>query len=248
MKKISYLFIALFIVSCSNENQTTESILEENQIFKERFYFKGNFYEIEFTKDSEGNTEPYGEIPIALQGLEKFPELATVFENDTTYFFEDESEKFTFYGDDYEALIESRKKSYEPTQKNPAILGEVQAKMKFYHDSYFNGNTMNINSLDDLINLTSINFNDKASSCQMPRSFVMPGPGNISNPLLDRRVIMYEHANFSGKSIEISNYTVTPFQTYGHERFKSLSSALFSNWNDKISSIDIVVNNISQVR
>ncbi|RPG34562.1 MAG: hypothetical protein CBB72_007085 [Muricauda sp. TMED12] len=248
MKKIIYLTIGLLIVSCSNESATSENPIEENQVLTQKFYFDGQYYNIKYQEDLNGNLSPFGELPATLKNLDNLPELATVVENDIIYFFTNEAEKFAFYGDDYNLLLTSRKQNDLSTEKNPALVGPFNLNVKFYQDSYLNGNVMSINSIDDLKNLKSVNFNDKASSCSITGSFRFP---NGSSPGYGydtrRRVIMYEHSNFSGKSIEISNYYISA-GLYGHKRFKSLSSALFSNWNDKISSIDIVQSNISQVR
>lgn len=244
MKKLFLLGIGLLAISCSTENMT-ENVPEENQVLSDKFYFKGSFYTVEYYEDAEGNLQPLGDIPSALKGIDDLPELATVVDRDITYFFENEAEKFEFYNDDYGKLLDSRKNG-SLQERNPAIVGPFNTYVKFYQDSYLKGNIMSISSVDNLKNLKSVNFNDKASSCSIPNAFRYPNGTFDYNQ--SRRVIMYEHADFKGKSLEISNYTITPFSLYGHERFKSLSSALFSNWNDKISSIDIVVSNVSQVR
>ncbi|NDV43383.1 hypothetical protein [Flagellimonas sediminis] len=246
MRKLFFLLVSILVISCSNEGIPTEEITDQNQTLVSKFYFKGTFYTIEYYEDADGNLQPLSDIPDALKGLDNLPELATVINKEAVYFFENEQEKFNFYNDDYEKLLESRKNASNFDSKNPAIVGPFNTYVKFYQDSYLKGNIMtNINSVDDLKNLKSVNFNDKASSCTISSTFKYPyGTTNYNQT---RRVIMYEHADFKGKSIEISNYYISP-GIFGHERFKSLSSALFSNWDDKISSIDIVLNGVSEVK
>ena len=193
MKKIIYLTIGLLIVSCSNESATSENPIEENQVLTQKFYFDGQYYNIKYQEDLNGNLSPFGELPATLKNLDNLPELATVVENDIIYFFTNEAEKFAFYGDDYNLLLTSRKQNDLSTEKNPALVGPFNLNVKFYQDSYLNGNVMSINSIDDLKNLKSVNFNDKASSCSITGSFRFP---NGSSPGYGydtrRRVIMYE--------------------------------------------------------
>lgn len=272
MKKNKFAFIFLTGIICLG-SCTKETNIEEDPYISEgltqTYHYKDQSFEIRFTEDSEGNLNPISEIPNALKNLEELPNLAIVHEGLNIYLFENEKEKFEYYNMDYSSIVNSRKENaqvennliesnHNSRKKSPfiekssgsSLVSQFNANAKFYIDSYWGGSRLNISSMTQLRNLKDANFNDKISSINISPSFHNPynAPGSSSSR---RKVICYEHANFGGRSIEFTSsfwhQSYNGIWYYGHRRLKSVSVALFKNFNDRISSIDIIQYNNSLV-
>lgn len=248
MKKLILLTcLCLLIISCNKEESNLE--VSNEDLITETYYYMGNTYEIQSKLNSNGDLEEIEEIPKTLVDAFTKPNLATVLDGDVIYLFDDEESKFEHYNMDYVKLVKSR-------NDNPSIKTDVESSktqsniysgVNCYLDILFGGGRMNFTSLNDLKNLTTINWNDKISSL-----YVSPPYYRLNNYQYPNGnyVIFYEHANFGGRSLEF--FAADGFHTIdglgvGFRRLKDIRSG-GKNWADRISSIDVVVNGFSQIR
>ncbi len=245
----------LFVISCTDEvNETFEASSNEPQYdYSEKIHYQGVVYEIKYKRTPDGGLETVSDIPDILSKLENLPELATVIENDEIYFFDDLKSQFEFYNLDYEAYIHSNAKglSDDPAKANFSVSLFNDGVRAYEHDN-FSGKRLHINSVNDLRNLKSVNFNDVMSSVAVWTHY--PTYPFVSQPHNGDYVIFFEHSDWKGKSLAFKG---DPLFTYvggdgrqyrGHHKFRDLKMTWLSRWADKVSSIDVLIANLSIVR
>ncbi|CAZ96613.1 hypothetical protein [Zobellia galactanivorans] len=256
------LLVAFLVISCSkdsNENYS-DSTLKIQPDFTQKIYYKNNTYEIGFKENGEGEYHPITKIPMELQNLEEKPNLATVIDGDDIYLFDDEKSKFAFYNMDYSAIITSRKNNLtSKTNKNEAsalaagpsisfTVSNFNANVLCFEDIHYKKEKLIISNFSQLRDLHPLKFGNKISSLRINTAFVYSYPNHSER----RKIIFYQHPEFDGRSIEFyTNYRLpAPYTNYfGHRDLTKLKHGFLnlSNWNDKISSIDVIQGNTSLI-
>lgn len=250
MRKFAFIICLCLSAACSKEELDSP---KENLI-TETYYYKNEIFKIDFETNSDGELIPITEIPSVLVNLTNLKGLAVVIEENGTYLFDDEKTKFEHYNLDYSFLEKSRQENLKNNQNTSkslcynfnvqSTISNINNNLYMYKDSYFKGSLFRLTSYSQFRNLsTTSGWNDAVSSVAINPSFVTPLDGNVLNR---RKIIFYDDANFTGRSIEFyqSGYTGRdPFKYwYGSQRLKSVSTGWLwnVNFNDKWSSIDII--------
>jgi len=269
MKKTVLLAISAVMILSSCQQDDINETSSSDDLVSFTFHYHGESYKLEFLDEGE-NLTLISEIPEALKNLGELPELATVVIDDSYYFFDNEREKFEYYGHDYSLLVSSREEPLIDEESDVAVgkngplinkssssnccnhYADFKQMANMYLDSYWGGARMNLSYISQLKNLKNANFNDKISSMRVDPPFF--NPLNISGFYYGapntRRLIAYEHANFGGRSYELAGNKFYGGIIYvGHRRLKSQVFGFLGtkNWNDRISSFDILFNNSSVI-
>jgi len=260
MKKILLLLLLGTFISCNNENTDLEleTPLEGSNLIVTAHY-KGNSYEIPFNVDESGEIQLASDLPDALSNLDDIEELAVVEEGDTVFFFDNEREKFEYFNLNYDELLQSREKLLNSLKNistnkvnatNLSVINDFNTYVGAYEAGNFRQRRMRMNSLADFGDFRRPGFNDIMSSVEIESCYVL---GTCGTPSSRRSIIFYEAGFFRGRSWEASRSRIPGRIEFGSAdlsrvRFGGFIGFFTRSFNDRFSSVDIVVSGRSQIR
>ncbi len=256
MKKFNLFFVLTLIsslfISCSSEMEENDG---QSELITDyiNYSFKGENITISFTEDQEGEMVPVRND--ALNRLETFfeeyPELAQyVLDDNTIELFVDNKEL-----DEYLKLKEEN--AQKTVQRSDPYSHYISPNMILYENCCYDSRTQfswgdicvfgnssfvgynNYNRLKDFTKTIEWWTPLNPQTCNPPKRVITyPNDKLSSIKVFNVAARLYEHPNYSGKSLFIEGRARfgKPYGG-GVKRLKKVSFGFLSNWSDKTSSI-----------